>query len=179
MTSMPNEQLAASLVSLFFSFKGRINRARFWIGTIPLVIGWIAAMALFNWMFMRAESLVPVYGFGIAAGVMLLWGQLGVCNKRLHDRGKSGWWLSYSGLFRPPSARPARRPQTSPCGSLQLSRLALFGCGPSSNSAACAAPKGQTPTAPIRCRRGTDARLSLSYSGVMLAGLAIASRDVR
>ena len=93
MTSMPNEQLAASLVSLFFSFKGRINRARFWIGTIPLVIGWIAAMALFNWMFMRAELLVPVYGFGIAAGVMLLWGQLGVCNKRLHDRGKSGWWL--------------------------------------------------------------------------------------
>ena len=48
MTSMPSEQLAASLVSLFFSFKGRINRARFWIGTIPLVIGWIAAMALFN-----------------------------------------------------------------------------------------------------------------------------------
>jgi uncharacterized membrane protein YhaH (DUF805 family) len=36
---MPNEQLAASLVSLFFSFKERINRARFWIGTIPLVIG--------------------------------------------------------------------------------------------------------------------------------------------
>ena len=32
-------------------------------------------MALFNWMFMRVESLVPVYGFGIAAGVMLLWGQ--------------------------------------------------------------------------------------------------------
>ena len=93
MTSMPNEQFAASLVSLFFSFKGRINRARFWVGTIPLVIGWTAAMALFNWMFMRAESLVPVYGFGIAAGVMLLWGQFGVCIKRLHDRGKSGWWL--------------------------------------------------------------------------------------
>jgi uncharacterized membrane protein YhaH (DUF805 family) len=50
-------------------------------------------VALFNWMFMRADSLVPVYGFGIAAGVMLLWGQLGVCIKRLHDRGKSGWWL--------------------------------------------------------------------------------------
>ena len=44
-------------------------------------------------MIMRADSLVPVYCFGIAAGVMLLWGQLGVCIKRLHDRGKSGWWL--------------------------------------------------------------------------------------
>jgi uncharacterized membrane protein YhaH (DUF805 family) len=78
---------------LLFSFSGRINRARFWIGSIPLVIAWIAAIALFNWMFMRAESLVPVYGFGIAAGLMLLWGQLGICIKRLHDRGKSGWWL--------------------------------------------------------------------------------------
>ena len=36
---MPNEQLAASPVSLFFSFKGRINRARFWIGTVPFVMG--------------------------------------------------------------------------------------------------------------------------------------------
>lgn len=93
MTSMPTEQPEASLVSLLFGFKGRINRARFWIGTIPLVIAWIAAMALLNWMFMRAESSVPVYGFGIAAGVMLLWCQLGVCIKRLHHRGKSGWWL--------------------------------------------------------------------------------------
>jgi uncharacterized membrane protein YhaH (DUF805 family) len=93
MPSRPNEQLAASLVSLFFSLKGRINRARLWIGTIALVIGWIAAMALFNWMFMLADWLVPVYGFGIAAGVVLLWGHLGVCIKRLHDRGKSGWWL--------------------------------------------------------------------------------------
>jgi uncharacterized membrane protein YhaH (DUF805 family) len=93
MTSLPNEQLAASFVSLFFSFKGRINRARFWIGTIPLVVGWSAAMALLNWMFMPAKSLLPVYGFGIAAGVMLLWGQLGGFTKRLHDRGKSGWWL--------------------------------------------------------------------------------------
>ena len=60
MTSMPNEQLATSLVPLFFSFKGRINRARFWIGTIPLVIVWIAATALFDWIFARADSLVPV-----------------------------------------------------------------------------------------------------------------------
>jgi len=164
---MPNEQLAASLASLFFSFKGRINRARFWMGTIPLVIGWIAAMALFNWMFMRAESLVPVYGFGIAAGVILLWGQLGVC---IMTAARVDGGSSYSGLFRPPSARPARRPQTSTCGSLRLCRLALFGCGLSSSSAACAAPKGQTPTAPIRCCRGADARLSLSYSDVMLAG---------
>ena len=78
---------------VLFGFSGRINRARFWIGSVPLVIAWIAAVSLFNWMFMRAGSLVPVYGFGIAAGIMLLWGQLGICIKRLHDRGKSGWWL--------------------------------------------------------------------------------------
>lgn len=78
---------------LLFSFSGRINRARFWIGTILLVIAWIAAWTLFSWMFMRAESLIAVYGFGIAAGAIVLWGQLGICIKRLHDRGKSGWWL--------------------------------------------------------------------------------------
>ena len=78
---------------LLFGFSGRINRARFWIGTILLVVAWIAAWTLFSWMFMQAGPLIPVYGFGIVAGAVILWGQLGICIKRLHDRGRSGWWL--------------------------------------------------------------------------------------
>ena len=78
---------------LLFGFSGRINRARFWIGTILLVVAWIAAWTLFSWMFMQAGPLIPVYGFGMVAGAVILWGQLGICIKRLHDRGRSGWWL--------------------------------------------------------------------------------------
>ena len=127
-------------------------------------------MALFNWMFMRANSSVPVYCFGIAAGVMLLWGQLGVCIKRLHDRGKSGWWLL---IFWALPAAVGQAGEASTDFNLRIAAAVAIGViwlWAASNSAACAAPKGQTPTAPIRCRRKADARLSLSYSGVMLAG---------
>jgi uncharacterized membrane protein YhaH (DUF805 family) len=130
-------------------------------------------------MSMRAESLVPVYGFGIAAGVILLWGQLGVCIKRLHDRGKSGWWLLIFWAL-PAAISQAGEASTDfnlriaaavPIGVIWLWAVLELGC--------LRGTEGPTPTAPIRCRRGADARLSLSYSDVMLAGLAIASRVVR
>ncbi|MFV1999016.1 MAG: DUF805 domain-containing protein [Acidimicrobiia bacterium] len=73
---------------LLFKFDGRINRAKFWIGT---GISWaliIVAVAL-------AAIIGGSFGFLVAvlAYVAVIWIGLAVSIKRWHDRGKSGWWI--------------------------------------------------------------------------------------
>ena len=73
---------------LLFKFEGRINRAKFWVGT---AISWllvIVAVAI-------AAAIGGTIGFLIAGVtyVALVWIGLAVSIKRWHDRGKSGWWV--------------------------------------------------------------------------------------
>ena len=94
-----------NLGALFFSFSGRANRAKWWLGLIALsVIGTIAgsiflggAMASLYGIdpqdtaaIMAAMSGVLIPSFII--GLVLLWPSLALYTKRWHDRGKSGWW---------------------------------------------------------------------------------------
>jgi uncharacterized membrane protein YhaH (DUF805 family) len=90
-------------MSLFTSFEGRINRAKWWLGVVILIIVqgivyYIIASAMGVGAidtsnpaamdeFMSKGGL-PV---GIAA-LILLYPSLAVYAKRWHDRGKSGWW---------------------------------------------------------------------------------------
>jgi uncharacterized membrane protein YhaH (DUF805 family) len=65
---------------LLFSFEGRTRRSHFWIGWliclgISVVAGWI-----------------PVIGFFIS--IALIWPNLAISVKRLHDMGKSGWLVA-------------------------------------------------------------------------------------
>ena len=83
--------------SLFFSFRGRINRARYWLALLVFLVldivlglvGWVLGNAV---AFQILSSVVNLAVFisGIA-----------VCIKRLHDRDRSGWWLMlfYFGTF--------------------------------------------------------------------------------
>jgi uncharacterized membrane protein YhaH (DUF805 family) len=67
-------------ISLFLSPKGRIARGPFWIGILVL---FVLNMLL---------SAIPIVGG--AAGLVLLWPQIVLYVKRLHDFGWSGWlWL--------------------------------------------------------------------------------------
>lgn len=67
-------------ISFFLSPKGRIARGPFWIGILVL-------MGL-NMLL----STIPVVG--AASGLVLLWPQIVLYVKRLHDFGWSGWlWL--------------------------------------------------------------------------------------
>ncbi|WP_370236151.1 DUF805 domain-containing protein [Brevundimonas sp.] len=60
-----------------FSFEGRLRRSHFWIGwLICLGIGVVA-----GW--------IPLIGFIISIG--LIWPNLAIAVKRLHDMGLSGW----------------------------------------------------------------------------------------
>ena len=60
-----------------FSFEGRLRRSHFWIGwLICLGIGVVA-----GW--------IPLIGFIISLG--LIWPNLAITVKRLHDMGLTGW----------------------------------------------------------------------------------------
>lgn len=65
---------------LLFSFEGRTRRSHFWIGWLiclgaGVVAGWI-----------------PLIGFVIS--IALIWPNLAITVKRLHDMGQSGWLIA-------------------------------------------------------------------------------------
>jgi uncharacterized membrane protein YhaH (DUF805 family) len=74
----------------YFSFKGRANRQRYWL----------TGLALFGLFFVGAVlagllSLVPLLGPVVIIALWLAILVAGIANgaRRLHDRGKSAWWL--------------------------------------------------------------------------------------
>jgi uncharacterized membrane protein YhaH (DUF805 family) len=76
---------------LLFSFDGRINRGKFWLGiavlyAIPWVAFMLAAMANSSLLWWLASVVV----------LILIWPGLAISIKRWHDRGKSGWWILIS-----------------------------------------------------------------------------------
>ncbi len=62
---------------LFLSFEGRTRRSHFWIG-------WLVCLGLgvvFGW--------IPLLGFFLS--IALIWPNLAITVKRLHDMGHTGW----------------------------------------------------------------------------------------
>jgi uncharacterized membrane protein YhaH (DUF805 family) len=90
------------------SLAGRISRLRFWFA---LVVEFIALLLLGAVFYVYALSIPGAYENGgptslptgplgetlaalwFIALAALLWGLIRTCVRRLHDRGKSGWWL--------------------------------------------------------------------------------------
>ena len=90
------------MVSLLFSFSGRINRKQYWIGTT--LVGFISAIMQVMASAMRAGAMVDVKDPGAALAsaasssalalplfVLITWSSLAVQFKRFHDRGRTGW----------------------------------------------------------------------------------------
>jgi uncharacterized membrane protein YhaH (DUF805 family) len=85
---------------LFASFEGRINRAKFWIGSLVLWVLWILVNVVLSTIFgMRyvEGEIFPVMGpvawlVWVIISVALTYASLAVWAKRWHDRDKSGWW---------------------------------------------------------------------------------------
>jgi uncharacterized membrane protein YhaH (DUF805 family) len=71
----------------YFSFRGRANRQRYWLTALALYGLMVVALLL--------AFIVPVVGgvVGVTAVVAFLVAVLALAARRLHDRGKSAWWL--------------------------------------------------------------------------------------
>ena len=83
----------------FFSFRGRLNRARWWL-LIPILFVFYVLFDLL--VRFGAQSALPDYvAFAIIWPSILLplWAIAAIGVKRLHDCNKEGWWLLiYYGL---------------------------------------------------------------------------------
>lgn len=88
--------------SLLFSFKGRINRGKYWLVVLVYMVAWLifGALAL-TWLGgVNPDNLFSLAGAGLGiwtiAAVLSVagtWSLLATGVKRLHDRDKSGWWM--------------------------------------------------------------------------------------
>ena len=79
---------------LLFKFDGRINRAKFWAGSILIwgiyMLWLMAVVAAIN---VSSTAGVLIGFLGIMVWVLAIWSGLAISIKRWHDRGKSGWWI--------------------------------------------------------------------------------------
>ena len=73
---------------LLFAFDGRINRAKFWAGSIAI---WIISIVFFAIAFAMNSTIGWLLFVVVYIGV--IWAGLAVSIKRWHDRDKSGWWI--------------------------------------------------------------------------------------
>jgi uncharacterized membrane protein YhaH (DUF805 family) len=76
---------------LLFDFRGRINRAKFWLAHLIYVVFLIAVIGIASTVF---SSIDTVFGAALVACIPLAVSGMAVGIKRLHDRNKSAWWLA-------------------------------------------------------------------------------------
>jgi uncharacterized membrane protein YhaH (DUF805 family) len=107
------------LSAMLFSFTGRLNRARFWLASIVLIVVSLvlSPIAILSWVLLatsplsfaaliavEGRSVMPMAFAGLLfvlfvyllvsfADLLVLFAGLAVAIKRLHDRDKSAWWL--------------------------------------------------------------------------------------
>ncbi|MGE0423653.1 MAG: DUF805 domain-containing protein [Reyranellaceae bacterium] len=91
---------------LLFSFNGRINRAKFWLGTVCLLVVYIILAVISSVamtpMTVSQSGQVQGGGLGIVGIIVLIfyiamiWPSVALGVKRFHDRDKSGWWVLIS-----------------------------------------------------------------------------------
>ena len=75
-------------VWFLFSFKGRINRARYLVVQLALLTFWLILWLKFSFHFASQwEALHWV------VAITMIWINAATTVKRLHDRNKSGWWI--------------------------------------------------------------------------------------
>jgi uncharacterized membrane protein YhaH (DUF805 family) len=85
-----------STAALLWSFRGRINRQPYWLASLAIVVVLGVAISLIVGGGIAEGAPAARVGIGLlipALGIPLIWIGLALGAKRLHDRGKSAWWL--------------------------------------------------------------------------------------
>jgi len=87
--------------TLLFSFQGRVNRAKFWLINLGVIVAEAIVFGVAGGSAMitddPANMTMPSFGLlgiiGVLVFIVLFWVSLAVAVKRWHDRNKSGWWV--------------------------------------------------------------------------------------
>jgi uncharacterized membrane protein YhaH (DUF805 family) len=75
--------------SFFFSFRGRINQAKYWLALLIFtIVGMVQGLVGFA---LGNAVLFQIFNFLIDLAVLVASIAVGI--KRLHDRDRSAWWL--------------------------------------------------------------------------------------
>ena len=77
-----------SVFSQYVGFTGRARRSEFWYWTLFQIILGVIASILDRAIFDRNNG-----AFSVVVGLALLLPSLAVAVRRLHDSGRTGWWL--------------------------------------------------------------------------------------
>ena len=70
-----------------FSFKGRINRAAWWLLNLPIFVIFAIFVIAYNFPTKISLGFIPL--------LVLVWIHLAVTAKRWHDKDKSTWWVLF------------------------------------------------------------------------------------
>jgi uncharacterized membrane protein YhaH (DUF805 family) len=83
------------MMQLLFSFQGRLNRKPYWtvVITVTVVFILLLLLALAALREYGLEFLPVTIAILVLLYIPLIWIGLALGAKRLHDRGKSAWWL--------------------------------------------------------------------------------------
>jgi len=79
-----------------FDFQGRANRMQYWM--FVLVVFIVSSILILGWEY-GGQNLGPILGFVYAIWILVLFiPSLSIMVRRLHDTGRSGWWVLISFL---------------------------------------------------------------------------------
>jgi uncharacterized membrane protein YhaH (DUF805 family) len=78
-----------NLGHILFSFSGRINRAKWWLAVLVMVLLQLAMYVLAHAM--PTDGVISIVGFIVS--IVVLWVSLAAGAKRLHDLNRSALWL--------------------------------------------------------------------------------------
>ncbi|MBI1250701.1 MAG: DUF805 domain-containing protein [Alphaproteobacteria bacterium] len=88
------------MVNLLFSFRGRISRGQYWLGATLIVMVVIVALTaafapiMSGVMMQQSDAAGAALAMALVVPIWLVcaWSSMALHSKRLHDRGKSGYW---------------------------------------------------------------------------------------
>lgn len=91
---------SGEIKSLLFSFRGRINRGKWWLALVIFIVYGVLASAVAG-VILAGSFAGSGFGVGVMVGLgvvaiaylVALYAGIAVGVKRLHDRNKSGWWI--------------------------------------------------------------------------------------
>lgn len=76
-----------------FGFRGRINRAKYWLALLIYFIALFALYVLVSLFFSFPTYLLGLVLIFSVPMIPIIVSSIAVAIKRLHDRNKRGWWL--------------------------------------------------------------------------------------